>query len=366
MSILSNKENQNVSNKSNIILDILIKNIKFEFNKFEKELDKQIENRNYSKLSEDPYNSKKDFDKLFETSNANQQDDKLLPENNLELKEEELTILNIQLENWDIYYLHLISLEKLLSLYPNILSKRLHQDSLFLQVLFRSIKHPHIFIKTVVLRLFTKIFSEESKILNMNDLTQVNNFINNLIIDKSSNYIDNENVHSNTIQVIFDNLKFIILNKDINLKEDFINSSVEISSFLVFLLIKLYLKNIELKENEMDDYSYYAYEFICKLYGQSKKYMAKRDYTNKVIRRILIIFENLITYTNLKSEMFDVAIIQSNEKGKHKKINNEIKLQKGKILEIILEPVLSLLFRLTTNNLIDEEVKVYAENVKIS
>jgi len=367
LSIISNKENQIISNKSSLLFDILIKNIKFEFNKFEKELDNQIENRNYSKLSEDAYNTKKDFDKLFESSNINQKEedeDKLLSGNDIELKEEELTILNIQLENWDIYYLHLITLEKLISLYPSYFSKILCQDKDFSQILFRSLKHPHIFIKTVVLRLFTKIFSEESKILNMNDISQVNIFINNITIDKTSNYIDNQNVHSNTLQVIFDNLKFIILNKDINLKEDFVNSAIEISSFLVFFLIKLYLKNNEIKENEFEDYSFYAYEFICKLYVQSKQYMAKREYTNKVIRRILVIFENLITYANLKYDMFDIAIKQINQKEKSKKNNEEARIKKGKTLEILLEPVLSLLFRLTTNNLIDEEIKVYADNVK--
>ena len=371
MSILSNTENENLTSKANLIFDILIKNIKYEYKKFEKELDKQIENRNYSKLSEDPYSNKKDFDKIFEQNQIKSEDEEEEfknnnNNNNLELKEEELTILSIQLDNWDIYYLHLISLEKLISLYPNIFSKKLIKDKLFSQILFRSIKHPHVFIKTVILRLMTKLFSEESKILNMNDFESVNAFIDNLVTDKSSNYIDNENVHSNTIQVIFDNLKFMILNKDINLKEDMVNAAVEISSFLVFLLLKLFLKNSEMKNCKFEDYSYYAYEFICKLYGQSKKFMGKKEYTNTVIRRVLVIFENLVTYSNLKFDMFDAAVVDgNNKKALNKNSKEESKKSKGKIVEILLEPVLSLLFRLTTNNFIDEQMKVYSENVNI-
>lgn len=377
MSILSNSENENLAAKANAIFDILIKNIKHEFNRFEKELDKQIENRNYSKLSEDPHTNKKDFDKIFE-SNLNKSEDEDEENkndndnNNLELKEEELTILSIQLDNWDIYYLHLITLEKLVSLFPKIFNKKLIQDKLFSQIIFRSIKHPHVFVKTVVLRLITKVFSEESNILNMNDFESVNAFIDNLVTDKGSNYIDNQSVHSNTIQVVFDNLKFVILNKDINFKEDFVNSAIEISSFLVFLLLKLYLKNSELNNSEFEDYSYYSYEFICKLYGQSKKFMAKKEYTNTVIRRILNIFENLVTYSNLKFDMFEDPNISENNKNKKNntdKKKNELKSKeenndsKGKLIEILLEPVLSLLFRLNTNNLIDEEMKVYSENV---
>lgn len=354
-----------------------MKNIKFEYKKFEKELDRQIENRNYSKISEDAYSSKKDFDKLFETTEQNdsgkEEENDSNKKDELELKEDELTILSIQLENWDVYYLHLISLEKLISLFPNIFGKKLIHDKQFSQLLFRSIKHPHVFIKTTILRLITKLFSEESKIINMNNFEYVNAFINNLTTDKSSNYIDNENVHSNTIQVIFENLKFIILNKDINLKEDLVNSAIEISSFLVFLLLKLYIKNSELNNKQFEDYSFYAYEFICKLYAQSKKFMAKKEFTNKVIRRILIIFENLVTYSNLKYNMFDTVVPNDSKKNKNseklknnkKEIENEIKQSKGKLVEILLEPVLSMLFRLTTNNLIDEEIKVYAENVII-
>jgi hypothetical protein len=278
-----------------------------------------------------------------------------------------LTILSIQLDNWDIYYLHLITLEKLISSFPNIFRKKLNEDKQFSQILFRSVKHPHVFIKTVILRLISKLFSEESKIINMNDFNAVNAFIDNLITDKSSNYFDNETVNSNSIQVILDNLKFIILNKDINLKEDLVNSAIEISSFLVFLLLKLFIKNSEMKNKEFENYSYYAYEFICKLYGQSKKFMAKKGYTNKVIRRILVIFENIVTYSNFKYDIFDAAVVdkknKNNDKIKNKKNELEIKQSKGKLVEILLEPVLSLLFRLTTNNLIDEEIKVYSENV---
>lgn len=258
----------------------------------------------------------------------------------------------------------------MLEIYPSIFCNKLNQDVKFCRILFRSIKHPHIFIKTSILRIISKLFSEDSNILNMNDFDQVNRFIKNLVIDKNSSCIGDEKYQSNTIQTIFDNLKFIILNKDIDLKENIINSAVDVSSFLVYLLLKLYMKNKN-NQNDFEDFSFYAYEFICKLYAQSKNYMAKKEYTNKIIRRILIIIENIISYTNLKYNMFDLLSNKNfinynkikNESDKFQKKIQQENEEKSKLIEIILEPLLSLLFRLTTNNLIDEEIKIISEKV---
>lgn len=276
-------------------------------------------------------------------------------------------MLNIQLENWDIYYLHLIILEKFSNIYSNLFKKKILSDKKFLEVLFQSIKHPHIFIKTAILRFLSKIFCEDNDILNLNNLKEMNTFLANLVDSNPHNPAqDNEHneVYLNTLQIIFDNLKFIILNKDINLKDSLVESAIDVSSYLAFVLLKIFNDNQFLKKKSID-YSYYPYEFICRLYGDSKKYLANKSYSNIIVKRILRVIENIIEHSRKSSALLPenkkMNIKNKNKESLSDKVKNN---QPCKEIELLLEPVLSLLYRLSSNNLVDEELKSFAERVK--
>jgi hypothetical protein len=200
----------------------------------------------------------------------------------------------------------------------------------------------------------------------------INDYNNNNNKDKDKNKL-------NTLQIIFDNLKFIILCKDFNLKENLIESTLEISSYLNYLLLNLDMRNKKEKDNikfnnnnnnnkiiknnnnkfEINNFEYglYSYEFICRLYGDSKKYLANKSYTNLYVKRILIIIEKIFNFSD-NDNNYDI-----NNNNNNKDFNKEN--YKGKDIEILLEPVLSLLYRLISNNLVDEDIKLYSEKVKI-
>ena len=389
MSILSSKQNETLTNKSSELLDILIKDLKVEFIKFEKEIDRKIQSRDYNNITEDSNNNfskKKDFEKIFEKKepeeNEHEQDQNTNIISSLNLEEEEKTILNIQIENWDIYYLILNTLEKFSNIYPNLFKKKILSDKFFAEIIFKSIKHPHIFIKTISLRFINKVFCLNSQILDYENIEEVNLFLGNLMKNnKNKNIFDSEDyrdinvtddnfskINLNSLQVIFDNLKFIILNKDIEFKNNFVELAIDISSFITYLLLKVY--NINSENNYMSniDFSFYAYEFICRLYGDSKKYLANKNYSNIIIRRILIIIEKIFDFSKNSGINFGFKkdkIKNSKKIAEKKQQNFSDKNYSCKEMEIILEPILSLLYRLNSNNLVEDEIKSFSERVKI-
>ena len=100
MSILSSKQNETLTNKSSELLDILIKDLKVEFIKFEKEIDRKIQSRDYNNITEDSNNNfskKKDFEKIFEKKepeeNEHEQDQNTNIISSLNLEEEEKEVV---------------------------------------------------------------------------------------------------------------------------------------------------------------------------------------------------------------------------------------------------------------------------------
>ena len=253
---------------------------------------------------------------------------------------------------------------------------------IIIQIIFKSIKHPHIFIKTISLRFINKVFCLNSQILDYENIEEVNLFLGNLMKNnKNKNIFDSEDyrdinvtddnfckINLNSLQVIFDNLKFIILNKDIEFKNNFVELAIDISSFITYLLLKVY--NINSENNYMSniDFSFYAYEFICRLYGDSKKYLANKNYSNIIIRRILIIIEKIFDFSKNSGINFGFKkdkIKNSKKIAEKKQQNFSDKNYSCKEMEIILEPILSLLYRLNSNNLVEDEIKSFSERVKI-
>jgi hypothetical protein len=260
----------------------------------------------------------------------------------------------------------------------NLFKKNLQKDSEFTNKIFQSIKHPHIFIKTITIRIITEVFNANKKIFNFDDQNEANNFLMSLIDENYNN--NNDNNKLNTLQIILDNFKFIILCKDFNLKENLIESTLEISSYLNYLLLNLDMRNkkdnAKFNNNKIKDnknknkdnnkfnndnnieYGLYSYEFICRLYGDSKKYLANKNYTNLYVKRILIIIEKIFNFSDNYFKNNDINFENKNEAF-------DIENFKGKDIEILLEPVLSLLYRLISNNLVDEDIKIYSEKVFI-
>ena len=132
-----------IKTKFTKIFDIITTNTKLEFNKFENQLEDQIENRNYiiSENNQKPKSS--DLSKIFE-KNTNEESDSENEEfvknpKSLNLIEEDVTILNIQLDDWDIYYLHLIIIEKFMQNSTQLFKKKLQKDPEFANKLLQGV-----------------------------------------------------------------------------------------------------------------------------------------------------------------------------------------------------------------------------------
>lgn len=228
----------------------------------------------------------------------------------------------------------MITIEKFMQKNSLLFKRKLQNDKEFANKILQSVKHPHIFIKTITMRFISEIFNEDKKFLNFENEKEANLFLLNLI-----KWDNNDNNKLNTLQIILDNFKFLILCKDFDLKENLIEMTLDVASYFNYLLLNLDMRN-KSKGNFGDnfEFSVYAYQFICRLYGDSKKYLANKSYTNLYVRRILNVIEKIINFCEEKN--------------------------KGKDFEILLEPVLSLLYRLISNNLVEDNIKVYSEKVK--
>jgi hypothetical protein len=100
--------------------------------------------------------TKYEINKLF--SEKNEKKDKYNL-NDLKIKDENVITLNVEnVEDWDIIYLCLINVEKLIKVSFGWKEKLFNKQLQFL--IFNSIKHPHPFVKTVSMRLISNIFEE--------------------------------------------------------------------------------------------------------------------------------------------------------------------------------------------------------------
>jgi hypothetical protein len=167
-------------------------------------------------------------------------------------------------------------------------------------LIFSCLIHPHAFIKTVCLRLVLTIFEEmrnDFYKLITNITESDDSLLNGLII----------------------NLKHVILEHSSS--EKLVNTAY----FVCLILLENLVKMTDHFENKL--YSDLAYEFICRLYIDSKKYLSKKEKSVVIFGRIFNLFDMLITKYNTNT------------------------------IEIFLDPILSLIHRINTNKLLEDEIK---------
>ena len=254
----------------------------------------------HSQIVNDPNDDKRkrkyELNKLF--SEKKQKQDYNL--NNLTLVEENVVAVTVEnIENWDILYLCLINVEKLSKLSSYWKSKLSNKD--FQILIFSCLKHPHSFVKTVSLRLIGYIF-EELKEKGFNQL--VTN-----ITDEDYSLLNN----------LIVNLKHIFTDKDSS--DKLMKTSIDISVYLLEKLVKLS------NENQTNFLSNLAFEFVCRLYIDSKKFFSKKENANVIFGRIFNLFEIMcVNYDSI-------------------------------VLNNFLDPILSLIYRIKTNKLIEDKIK---------
>jgi hypothetical protein len=281
--ILSTEHMDNIASRGEDIKAVLLQTIENELVLFENELERKLENEDYQRVSK-----KNELNKLFKGS--------------AEENEDNTTVLNVKFEDWDLLYLALNVLEKSIDNYFDIWKNNVKNDINILMMILRSFKHPHSFIKSIALRLIQKI------LINGGNF---NNYINKL----HSQTIDN----NNPIQFLLINLRFMMLNSSIS--ESMNERVIEITAILLENYVKI---NQDL-----------AYEFVCRLYIESKSYMSNKEISPIIFGRIF----------NLVNILFE-------------------RLHERE-LKVFLEPLLSLAYRLISNNTVAEELKNQANIVNI-
>jgi len=220
--------------------------------------------------------------------------------------------INLRIESWDIYYICLCVLEKLINNYQRLTNELVKNDSFFHLLVFNSLKHPHIFIKSLSLRLIGYILTEQ--ISTSSNQTGFTNFIKNLIY----------NSEDNLLNTLLFNLRYIILKKETS--EKLVNQAIKNSLCLIDNLIKF--------SDEKNGFSKYATEFITQLYAESKSFVSNDEISDIVFKRIFLIIEAICSKF------------------------------KGEILELFFEPIMSMIFRIQSNVLVSDELKIIATNVR--
>ena len=98
-------------------------------------------------------------------------------------------------------------------------------------------------------------------------------------------------------------------------------TSIDISVYLLEKLVKLS------NENQTNFLSNLAFEFVCRLYIDSKKFFSKKENANVIFGRIFNLFEIMcVNYDSI-------------------------------VLNNFLDPILSLIYRIKTNKLIEDKIK---------
>jgi hypothetical protein len=280
LAILSGNNFEAIEAKGQGIKKILLEIIEKELITFEKDLGNKLEREEYERLSK-----KNELNKLFKGSIED---------------EDNITVLNIKFDNWDLLYLSLNILEKMIKNYPD-LWKGYNKDTLLFLKLVRAFRHPHNFIKSIALRLISHI---------LNNMTNFTHFNNKLL----NHYVDN----ISPIQFLLVNLRYMILNP--TLSEKILDKAM---STIVYLLVN----SIKINEDMV-------YESVCRLYVESKSYISNKEIAPIIFERIFNIIDQLFELLN-ESE-----------------------------LRIFLEPLLSLAYRLVSNNSVSDELKNKANIVK--
>lgn len=272
------------------IKDDLLELIKTQVEEFETELSEKIENQDYEEIVNKNKKKKKDTDKLFQSSDAKEEND--------------LTVLNISLTNWDVLYQCLLIFEKLSKNFSNLITQKITNDNILQYSLIKCLKHPHSFIKNAILRIIGIMFSM---------IKNFNNFYSKL--SKSKFNINNENVFGFMLL----NFRFIILNSD--LPDKAIEQTTDNCVFLLEQFSKLDQSELVVKE------------FITNVYLESKSYISNKDLSSVIFNRIFDLFDKVLLNLNASQ------------------------------IENTLEPMLSLIYRIESNVNTSDELKHRANSV---
>jgi hypothetical protein len=280
--ILTGDNFEGVSARGKEVKELLLHVIGTEIDTFESELESKLEREEYERMSK-----KNELSKLFKGTNDEGDDN--------------MTVLNVKFDNWDVLYLALNVLEKMIINYPELYKGIANDTELFMKIA-RSFRHPHSFIKSISLRLMGTILNSTS------NFTSFNKKLGN-------QYIDNKQ----PVQFLLVNLRYMILNPGV---------SEQILERVMAVTVYLLVNYIKINQDQV-------YEFICRLYIESKSYMSNKEIAPVIFERIFILVDQLF-------EKLDT---------------NELKL--------FLEPLLSLSYRLISNNSVSDELKNKANIVSL-
>jgi hypothetical protein len=226
--------------------------------------------------------------------------------NDLKIKDENVITLNVEnVEDWDIIYLCLINVEKLIKVSFGWKEKLFNKQLQFL--IFNSIKHHHPFVKTVSMRLISNIFEELKE-------DRFDSLVANISEEDTS-----------LINYLLLNIKHICLEPE---------SSDKLLTFAMSNCVYL-VENLVKYGEKLNDSSFsdIPFEFICRLYIDSKKFLSKKEKATTIFGRIFNLFEQMTSKYETQ------------------------------ILKVFLEPMLSLIHRIKTNRLINDDVKDQANLV---
>jgi hypothetical protein len=269
LSILCNSEKNTINKRLTSIRDVLLNKINFEVNSFEEELEKKLENEDF----ESENKGGKELDRLFsknqedENSQSDGEDEEGNKIHNISKKkhdESNLTILNMKFDNWDILYLNLVVLEKLYKNYINTIKPKFKSNE-FCILITKCLKHPHVFIKTIIMRFISYILKE----------TASNNSSGSPLLNQS--------------EFLFTNFKFFILNIDTN--EKLSSLTIENSSLVLQQISKLSDTNL---------YNF-SLEFICRLYVESKSFLSNKETSEIIFSRIFDLYDDMINTLSEKT-----------------------------------------------------------------
>ena len=173
--MLCNQEREVISKNYKRIIAELVLTLKHELDFFEQQLSQKLEDNEYE--SNTLFNKKNkahlDLNKLFQLeseTNKSKEKDNYREEN-------ELLTISLKIDSWDIYYICLCIFEKLINNYSRLTKELLKNDTFFHLTIFKSLKHPHSFIKSVSLRLIGYILSEQISNAQSGQQNSFSNFI---------------------------------------------------------------------------------------------------------------------------------------------------------------------------------------------
>jgi hypothetical protein len=305
--VLLSKNRITVEKRSEILKDLIIERIAMEYEAFEQDLEEKIENEKYESINNNAKKNK-EIQSIFDNPDGNAEDGNMEKDSNYH--NEDVTVLKVETLNWDILYLSLVTLEKFISNYHSFIKNTLKSSQTFQYIIIKCLKHPHMFIKSITNRLIASIFDE---------IENSKAFYSFVTSDEE------DDTSFNPVEFLFTNFRFMMVNSDTS--DKVIKQTVSNSVFLI--------KNCSKIQSDLNNhYANGSYEFLCRLYIESKSYLTNKDVSRIIFNRICDLFESL-----------------SNEL-----VENEMKFY--------LDPILSLSYRIIDNKLVENNLKSRVNKVK--